>query len=180
MEKSVKKIYITGTNRGLGYETYKLLSSAGHDVTGLSRPQHDLSRNLDDFVKKDFDIYINNAYYEYTQTQLLYKLYEKNEGRNCTIINISGISPDRQFDYVRQEAAHKCSLDKAARQLQDLYNDCKVILLKPGKINSNNYPNGYDKITNKHMAQTINWLINTPDNITIDMAVKFYYPKLQQ
>jgi NADP-dependent 3-hydroxy acid dehydrogenase YdfG len=175
MEKHLK-IYITGTNRGLGGETYKLLSSLGHDVIGLSRPEYDLSKNLDDFVKKDFDIYINNAYYEYTQTQLLYKLYEKNVNRSCAIINISGISPDRNFDHIRQEAAHKSSLDKAARQLQDLYNECKVILLKPGKIGSNNYHTGYDNITNKHLAQTINWLINTPSNVTIDMAVKFYFP----
>lgn len=170
------KIYITGTNRGLGAETKKLLFSLGHDITGLSRPNHDLSKNLDDFVKKDFDIYINNAYYEYTQTQLLYRLYEENVNRNCTIINISGISPDRSFDHIRQEAAHKSSLDKAARQLQDLYNECKVILLKPGKIGSNNYPTGYDKITNKHLAQTINWLIQAPSNVTIDMAMKFYFP----
>ena len=83
--KSTKKIIITGTSRGIGYELVKLFSKAGHKVLALSRNSKPISElndpnvtslsfNLNnssdfnivnDFIKKEWnnnvDILINNA-----------------------------------------------------------------------------------------------------------------------
>ena len=82
--KSTKKIIITGTSRGIGYELVKLFSKAGHKVLALSRNNKpifelndpnvtslsfDLNNSRDfnlvsDFIKKEWsnvDILINNA-----------------------------------------------------------------------------------------------------------------------
>jgi short-subunit dehydrogenase len=82
--KSTKKVIITGTSRGIGYELVKLFSKAGHKVLALSRNSKPISQlndpnvtslsfNLNDpsdfvlvndFIKKEWgnvDILINNA-----------------------------------------------------------------------------------------------------------------------
>ena len=83
--KSTKKIIITGTSRGIGYELVKLFSKAGYKVLALSRNSKPISElndpnvtslsfNLNnssdfnivnDFIKKEWnnnvDILINNA-----------------------------------------------------------------------------------------------------------------------
>ena len=82
--KSTKKVIITGTSRGIGYELVKLFSKAGYKVLALSRNSKPISElndpnvtslsfNLNnssdfvlvnDFIKKEWgnvDVLINNA-----------------------------------------------------------------------------------------------------------------------
>ena len=83
--KSTKKVIVTGTSRGIGYELVKLFSKAGHKVLALSRnnkPTSELNdpnvtslsfdlnnlsdfSEVNDFIKKEWnnnvDILINNA-----------------------------------------------------------------------------------------------------------------------
>ena len=83
--KSTKKVIVTGTSRGIGYELVKLFSKAGHKVLSLSRnnkPTSELNdpnvtslsfdlnnlsdfSEVNDFIKKEWnnnvDILINNA-----------------------------------------------------------------------------------------------------------------------
>ena len=82
--KSIKKVIITGTSRGIGYELVKLFSKAGYAVLALSRNNKPISKlnapnvtalpfdlnnpddyiTIKDFIEKnwgDVDILINNA-----------------------------------------------------------------------------------------------------------------------
>ena len=82
--KSTKKVIITGTSRGIGYELVKLFSKAGYKVLALSRNSKPISELSDpnvtslsfnlnnlsdfvlvnDFIKKEWgnvDVLINNA-----------------------------------------------------------------------------------------------------------------------
>ena len=82
--KSTKKVIITGTSRGIGYELVKLFSKAGYAVLALSRNNKPISKlndpnvtalsfdlnnsddyiTIEDFIQKNWsrvDILINNA-----------------------------------------------------------------------------------------------------------------------
>jgi NADP-dependent 3-hydroxy acid dehydrogenase YdfG len=167
------KVYITGTKRGLGSVFESKFLEKGWTICSLNRPEYDLNKNLDDFVTTDFDLYINNAHSGFTQTELLYKLFEANENRKCTILNISSMSPERQLNYIRKDQAEKASLDKAARQLQFLEKPCRILLLKPGRFDFSQQPVSLQKISNEYMANLVFWLINQPHNINFDISVKY-------
>ena len=128
-------IYITGANRGLGRELFQELKDY-HNLRALNRTSgYDLDKDLDAFVKDDFSVYINNAQSGFQQTELLYKLFEKNKDRVCHIVNIGSVSGDGDRKEVNRYAVEKSSLEKATTQLQ-LISDakCKVSLVKLGRM----------------------------------------------
>ena len=130
-----KSAMVTGHTSGLGAAFYNILRDWEYTVTGFSRSTgHDLSGDLDALVADDFDLYINNAYWSYSQTDLLYKLFEKNKDRNCTILNIGSVSALGIKDYLNEYAVHKKSLYDACQQLQLVDCECRVIHATLGRI----------------------------------------------
>jgi short-subunit dehydrogenase len=163
------KIAITGHTSGLGKNLYDELIKT-HEVTGMSRANgYDLSVNIEKFVSEDFDIYINNAHLSYTQTDLLYRLFAKNKNRECTIINIGSVSSDGNKDAVNEYAVQKSALEKASLQLQLIDSDCKVLLLKLGRMNTpmTEHKKMFPRINTSYVVNTIKWLIEQPDEIVI-------------
>lgn len=163
------KIVITGHTSGLGKAIYDRFEKK-HQVVGLSRSTgHDLSSNIRPFLIDDFDIYVNNAYYNYSQTDLLYRLFDRNKYRDCTIINIGSVSADGNKDTVNEYAVHKAALEKACTQLQLIDSDCRVIHLKLGRMNTpmTEDRNMYPRMNTEYVAETIEWMINQPSNILI-------------
>ena len=126
-------IYITGTTRGLGKELAKVFSLSTSNIVELNRPEFDIK---DPVIHSDFDIYINNAHDGYSQTELLYKLFDQNKDRNCQIINIGSVSADGDRKSVNPYAIQKKSLDSACTQLQLIDSRCRVIHIKPGRMNT--------------------------------------------
>ena len=132
------KTFITGTTRGLGaalLEKFRLERCIS-EVEGLNRPEYDLSRNLDDFVKTDFGLYIINSQYAFTQTELLYKLFEANKNRNCHIVAIGSVSADGDRKQVNQYAIQKKALDAACTQLQLVESKCMITQIKLGRMDT--------------------------------------------
>lgn len=131
-------IYITGTTRGLGKELIPHFERKYmfNKVVGLNRPEYDLSRNVDDFIRNDFKVFVNNAHYGFAQTELLYKLFEANKDRKCLIINIGSVSADGDRKEVNEYAIQKKALDAACTQLQLVKSECRVIQVKPGRIDT--------------------------------------------
>lgn len=170
------KVVITGHTSGLGKSIYDRMSLR-HEVLGLSRSNgYDIGRDISGFVFDDFDLYINNAYYGYSQTDLLYKLFEKNKYRKCTIVNIGSVSADGNKDAVNEYAVHKSALEKACSQLQLIDSECKVIHLKLGRMNTpmTDHRKEYPRIDAKYVAEVIEWITNQPEcilfkNLTIDI-----------
>lgn len=162
------KIIITGSTGGLGSSLVEVFKE--HDLVCLDRNKgFDLDKNLDDFVLDNFDVYINNAHSGFHQTSLLYKLFENNKNRYCIIINIGSVSSDGNKDYVNQYAVNKASLEKACLQLQLIDSECKLSLIKLGRMNTKMVANriGYPKMDTNYIAQTIKWLVDQPKNIVI-------------
>jgi NADP-dependent 3-hydroxy acid dehydrogenase YdfG len=170
------KFVITGHTSGLGNACYEYFKH-DHQVTGLSRSNdYDLSRDLEMFVSTDFDVYINNAYYEFAQTELLYRLFEENKYRECMIINIGSVSADGNKDTINRYAIHKASLEKACNQLQLIDSNCKVIHIKLGRINTpmTDHRSNYPRIEPSYIVDVIDWIIQQPrqiliKNITVDI-----------
>lgn len=126
------KIVITGTTSGLGKACKEQF--VNHEIEELNRPDYDLDVDLNAYVKNDFDVYINNAYSGFKQTELLYKLFDINKDRDCKIINIGSVVADKTYNRVYPYAIHKKALADACLQLQQIDSQCKIIHLRLGRM----------------------------------------------
>lgn len=131
-------VFVTGHTSGLGKAIFDTCNDYEYITQGLSRSNgYDLNGDLNDFLLQDnWDVFVNNAYVGWRQTDLLYKLFEQNQKRNCTIINIGSVSADGNYDVVNEYAVHKAALDKACTQLQLIDSECKVVQVKLGRMDT--------------------------------------------
>lgn len=164
------KIYVTGTTSGLGQAIKDEIKKTYiyPTIIDLNKPDYDLSLNLDNYIKDDFDVYINNAHYSFAQTELLYKLVEVNKNRECHIINIGSVSSDGDRKIVNHYAIEKTALEKACTQLSLINSKCKISLVKPGRMNTKMVKHiDAPKLDTKEVARVILWMINQPRHINI-------------
>ena len=131
------KNYITGTTRGLGRALLNrwTVEEPFIDTIGLNRPDYKLS-NITPYVKYDFNTYIINAHYEWSQTELLYDLFEANKDRECQIIVIGSVSADGDRMAVNKYAIQKKALDAACTQLQLVPSRCSITQIKLGRVDT--------------------------------------------
>ena len=128
------RIAITGTKRGLGAALKSRLSE--HEIKAYDRPEYDLSRSIGSMVRRDWDVFINNAYHGWAQVDLLYKLFEMNIDRPCLIINVSSVTSDKLYEKIFPYSIHKKALDLACLQLQQIDSKCRVINIKLGRMDT--------------------------------------------
>jgi NAD(P)-dependent dehydrogenase (short-subunit alcohol dehydrogenase family) len=160
------KVYCSGNRRGIGRATCDLFEANGHETIGLNRPDCDLSVSIDPFVKDDFDVYINNAHCDWKQVDLLYALWEKNKDRECIIFNISSGLADVTHNKVFRYPIYKKALDDASFQLQNIPSLCRVVVIKPGLIDTGRVPiNGRPTLPVEFTAQTMYDIATAPSNI---------------
>lgn len=169
------KIIITGTTSGLGLALKSNFSE--DEVMCLDRPKYDLEKNLNEYVFTDFDVYINNAYSNWAQVDLLYKLFDANQNRDCKIICIGSVSADGNYDFPNPYAVHKAALDKACSQLQLMAKPCKILNVKLGRMDT---PMAKEKLGPKldpnFVAKEIIRLLYLPNtvnikNLTLDNSI---------
>ena len=127
--------YITGTTRGLGRALLDALQTEypHEEFKGLNRPHYNLN-SFQNYVKDDFGLYVINAHYEWSQTELLYKLFEANRDRECQICVIGSVSADGDRAAINPYAIQKKALDAACTQLQLLKSKCFVTQIKLGRM----------------------------------------------
>lgn len=128
------RIAITGTTSGLGAACKRRF--AEHEIREYNRPEYDLQRTVGAMVRRDWDVFINNAYSDWAQVDLLYKLFELNKDRQCMIINIGSVCADKLYDHAYPYSVHKKALDLACLQLQQIDSRCRVINLKLGRMDT--------------------------------------------
>jgi hypothetical protein len=137
------KIAITGHSQGIGFAIANQLHQ--HNIIGLSRANGYDIANISKIIDavRDCDVFINNAYHNYFQTELLSTLYAEWQDLDKVIINIgSAITV-----YPRTEIAlndqpwpyreHKISLEKEFRKLSWQGDRCKLALVNPGATDTN-------------------------------------------
>lgn len=132
-------IAITGHTSGFGKYVFDNL-----DAIGLSRSN---GYDINDPLKiveaiKDCDIFINNAFDGFAQTELLYAVFESWKNQNKLIINIGSRSKDftlrereKSFGY----SVEKLALEHASKQLTGTFSYCKVSAIHFGKIERISY-----------------------------------------
>ena len=179
------KIAITGHTSGIGKCLYNLLTAQGHEVVGFSRSNgYDLAvpATVGNIVKqaKDYDVFINNAYYNLTQVDLMYALdvfWKDNKSK--THVVVGSRSADGIFFKASPYAVMKSAIDNAALQLQ-VASNYRLINVKPGYTNTpmttgpnsrvKNIPNSL--IEPEDLAEFISQLISHTKfkvlNVTID------------
>ena len=197
------KIAITGHTSGVGKSLYNKLKKDGHRVFGFSRSNgYDLS-NKKEFIKlvnevahpdnlvysdknwrsiTETDIFINNAYHNWSQVDLLYEVYHDWKDKDKIIINIGSVTGDSSKKYMHEYQIHKIALDNACKQLQPL-GKCKVVNVRPGWIDTNfikgrknSIPKNIKILKADQIADIVLYIINQPKEICIkSISVEPWY-----
>jgi hypothetical protein len=164
------KIAITGHTSGIGKTLTELCDHKKIEWDGFSRSNgfditsETFQTRLPEIVE-DYDVFINNAYVNYTQVDLLYRLWEHWKFLDKQIVCISSASPDVIKPFEWPYSIHKGALDKACAQLCNISDsNCRVTNIKPGWVNtpmSAGYPE-YKKLDPHYVAEVIIWCITQP------------------
>ena len=130
------KVVVTGHTSGIGKAIFDFFKDQGHDCVGFSRRTgHDISKEEDRLAiaeqSKDCDIFVNNAYNDFDNSQLeMLKLI--NDGQR-TIFNISSRVTD-----LKENIPAGMKLYRITKMLQDDY--CRdrpnIINLKLGRVDT--------------------------------------------
>lgn len=139
------KVAITGHTRGLGRE----LSMLFDNVVGLSRSNGFDIKNTKSIidVAKDCDIFINNAYDDYAQIDLLYEMYnEWKDSTGKTIVTIGSLASNAAEWRLKpcKYSTIKKALDTTTYQLVNSHHrKCKLMIFKPGYLGDTAIPYTY-------------------------------------
>jgi len=155
------KVAITGHTRGLGAELWNRFDekdtligfskSTGHDI---SYPQTQNTIVCDAF---DCDVFINNAYSGFAQTDLLVKLtdaWKHIPGK--FIVNVGSLASYHDKRRMHPYSIHKIALDKQAEQIQANFPWPKIINFRPALFESDmGYSSEFNRWRKKIEVSTI-------------------------
>lgn len=173
------RIAITGHTSGLGQELYNRFQNSGHKCTGFSRQTgHDIETQIFAIVaaSMDCDLFVNNAYSGFSQTELLYELWAQWKDLPRTIINVSSRSGDTPAASYNPYKIHKKSLTETCQQLQRTRKNCRVICIKPSLIDTPMTQNVAQKmLTTAEVAQVIEWILQLPAHLLVaDISLVYH------
>lgn len=137
-----KTIAITGHMNGLGKGLYDSLSKNNHCKGFDILNGYDIDKNIDTIINesKDYEIFINNAYYLYRQVDLAKKWHLEHWSENHLIVNISSAIADPNFPgriifpHLEEYIKEKESLDQASADINLSDSKCKSTTVLPGML----------------------------------------------
>lgn len=170
MQYGVKmRVAITGHTKGIGQELVNYFLGKKYEVTGFSRKNnYDISINetrkrivgqLD-----QFDIFVNNAYNNFDNSQelLLENILDAWKNQEKIIINISSRWTDGDSQYCQ----HKLSLDRLCEKYK--HSTVYLINLKPGLIDTTRVKNVKgNKMSTKSVVTVIDFILNNVNNFRV-------------
>jgi len=132
------KVAITGHTRGLGLALFNKFTAEKHTVIGFSKTNgYDISIKDNIFqiinLAYDCDIFINNAFFEFAQCDILFELVDKWKGLDKQIVNISSsmvTRPNYDFRNIRYRN-YKVALEDANYFLSNKYQLPKIMIVQP-------------------------------------------------
>ena len=136
----IKRAAVTGHTTGLGNSFFRLLRDCGYQVHGFSRTNgydlRDYSRVTDMLEQiNGFDLFINNAKPDYTQSQIVYRL--SREWTNGTVISIGSQAaiqnPGWTDTFLMEYVTQKIALCHAHESLQSVAG-CQLIIVHPAHL----------------------------------------------
>ena len=165
------KIAITGHTAGIGQAFTKILESRGHKIIGISRRTGDNIRRIEHTANliESCDMFINNAQTQYAQTELLYAVWQRWQGQEKYIWNIStqmteqpiNGTPDGQNDLtMSQYRNQKLALEEASRQLKFKNQWPQISIIRPGGVATQ------QTFDNKNKANVDSWANSIVDTFS--------------
>ena len=141
------QIAITGHTAGIGKEFAEQLAQRGHSIVGISRREGENIRRVPHTASliEPCDMLINNAQAGYAQTELLYEVWSRWQGKERYIWNIStamteeptNSRPDGQDDIIMSQYRNqKLALEEASRQLKFKNNWPQISIIRPGGVST--------------------------------------------
>jgi hypothetical protein len=173
------KIAITGHTAGIGQAFTKILESRGHKIVGISRRAGENIRRIEHTANliQTCDMFINNAQTQYAQTELLYAVWQRWEGKEGKYIwNIStqmieqpiNGTPDGQNDLtMSQYRNQKLALEEASRQLKFKNPWPQISTIRPGGVATQEKIDNTDKANVDLWANSIVDMFSHNENIII-------------
>ena len=161
------QIAITGHTAGIGQAFTKILESRGHEIIGISRRTGENIRRTEHVANliAPCDLFINNAQTQYAQTELLYAMWHRWQGREGKYIwNISttmteepiNSTPDGQNDLIMSQYQNqKIALEEASRQLKFKNSWPRISIIRPGGVATQEKFNNINKSDVDVWAQTV-------------------------
>ena len=171
------KIAITGHSKGIGKACYDILEK-DNEVHGFSRSNgYDITENFNAIVHavKNCDVFINNAWHNYIQIDLLNAIFNKwKDNENKTIVNISSLSkyPGLSGNQTGYSATKDALSHQAFLLMFKTDRKCRMININPGFVDTDMISGipgieNKNKITANECADAIVWAINQPQHIEI-------------
>ena len=160
------KIAITGHSNGIGKAFAEQLSARGHTIVGISRRDGENIRRVPHTATlvEDCDLFINNAQTQYAQTELLYEVWKRWQGKEkyiwnistklCELdhdININGLTLRESMQYRNQ----KMSLELAHEQLNAQSSNIKMSLIRPGSVKTHTFSDPDSISATEYVRQVI-------------------------
>lgn len=173
------KIAITGHTAGIGQAFTKVLEARGHEIVGISRRNSENIRRTEHTANliNSCDMFINNAQTQYAQTELLYAVWGRWQGREGKYIwNIStqmteypiNSTPDGQDDLIMSQYRNqKLALEEASRQLRFKNAWPNISIIRPGRVDTQKKLNNINKSDVDVWAQNIIDIFSHHENINI-------------
>ena len=164
-------IAITGHTDGLGLGIFQRY--AGNAIGFSRRTGYDIASNQDRAriveEARHCDVFINNAYADFAQIDLLYAMHDTWTNTDKLIINISSNSGDGIKNHAHRYAICKSALDKASEQLSRLPNACRITNLRPGYIDTPrvSHVTNSAKVSISSMVDMIDMIINSTSEYVI-------------
>ena len=172
------KIAITGHTAGIGQAFAKILESRGHEIVGISRRTGDNIRRIEHTANliEPCEMFINNAQSQYAQTELLYAVWQRWQGKEKYIWNVStqmveqpiNGTPDGQDDLrMSQYRNQKIALEESSRQLRFKNAWPSISIIRPGGVSTQAQFDNSNKADVDRWAQSIVDIFSHNENISI-------------
>jgi hypothetical protein len=182
------KIAITGHTAGIGRAFAEQLAGRGHEILGISRREGENIRRIPHTVSliETCDMFINNAQTGYSQTELLYELWNRWQGQERYIWNISTMMveqpingrPDGQDDLLMSAYRNqKVALEEASRQLKFKNPWPQISVIRPGGVATQEKFDNTDKADVNLWVKSIIDTFTHNDNINISEISVGYVKK---
>jgi len=172
------KIAITGHTAGIGKAFTKILELRGHEIVGISRRTGENIRRIEHTANliESCDMFINNAQTQYAQTELLYAVWQRWQGKKKYIWNIStqmveqpiNSTPDGQEDLTMSAYRNqKIALEEATKQLKFKNAWPAISIIRPGGVATQEQFDNNGKTSVDQWAQNIIDIFSHNENINI-------------
>lgn len=166
------KIAITGHTKGIG----KAIADLYTDVIGFSRSNgYDISNSADiDRIiaeSANADIFINNAYHNFSQCEVLDKIFQcwKNDPTK-TIVNINSRARYGRGNAKLYNQAKMELYTKAKNLMFSHEKQCRIITISPGYVKTDAVNQLHGKtpmLTPEQLATMIKWCLDQPQGVEI-------------